>query len=250
LRPGSPAIDAGNPGFVPPPDHDQRGIPFQRVVDGRVDIGAFESQTEPIDFDSNGVVDCVDVDALVHEIVAGSNSIAFDLTGDALLDRNDLNVWLTLAGLTNLPSANPYLAGDANLDGFVDAEDFVIWNQHKFTLTAAWCSGDFNADGFTDAQDFIIWNGNKFQSSDGVSHISFPKSADSPHSIEDPKPIPPSDRPLGGTSSLSPPLVPLTVKLIDSVFATSQCREDEDRPTTESIQSLGDSIPIYPWRSR
>jgi hypothetical protein len=45
LLPGSPAIDAGDPGFTPPPYFDQRGLGFQRVVNGRIDIGAFEVQT-------------------------------------------------------------------------------------------------------------------------------------------------------------------------------------------------------------
>ena len=44
LLQGSPAIDAGDPNFTPPPDYDQRGTDFQRVVNGRVDIGAFEVQ--------------------------------------------------------------------------------------------------------------------------------------------------------------------------------------------------------------
>jgi len=39
---GSPAIDAGDPGFVPPPDTDQRGDGFPRVLNSRIDIGAFE----------------------------------------------------------------------------------------------------------------------------------------------------------------------------------------------------------------
>ncbi len=38
---GSPAIDAGDATFAPPPLHDQRGFGFPRRV-GRVDIGAFE----------------------------------------------------------------------------------------------------------------------------------------------------------------------------------------------------------------
>ncbi|HLH52764.1 MAG TPA: HYR domain-containing protein [Verrucomicrobiae bacterium] len=42
LGQSSPAIDAGNPSFVPPPMLDQRGPGFLRVVGGRVDIGAFE----------------------------------------------------------------------------------------------------------------------------------------------------------------------------------------------------------------
>src|SRR5262249_49689158 len=45
LLTGSPAIDAGNPSFTPPPDYDQRGPGFPRVVGGRIDIGSFEVQT-------------------------------------------------------------------------------------------------------------------------------------------------------------------------------------------------------------
>src|SRR6476620_6140435 len=42
--PQSPAIDAGDPGFTPPPFYDQRGTGFDRVVNGRIDIGSFEVQ--------------------------------------------------------------------------------------------------------------------------------------------------------------------------------------------------------------
>ncbi len=44
LLPGSPAIDAGDPNFHPPPFNDQRGCPFDRVFNGRIDIGSFEMQ--------------------------------------------------------------------------------------------------------------------------------------------------------------------------------------------------------------
>src|SRR5262249_46756477 len=46
LLPGSPAIDMGDPNFTGPPFFDQRGAGFDRVVNGRVDIGAFEVQAE------------------------------------------------------------------------------------------------------------------------------------------------------------------------------------------------------------
>ena len=49
LLPGSPAINAGNPSFTPPPLHDQRGAPFVRVFNGRVDIGSFETQPRRAD---------------------------------------------------------------------------------------------------------------------------------------------------------------------------------------------------------
>jgi hypothetical protein len=47
LLPSSPAINAGDPNFVPPPDYDQRGPGFDRVRNGRLDIGSFEVQTSP-----------------------------------------------------------------------------------------------------------------------------------------------------------------------------------------------------------
>jgi hypothetical protein len=44
LLPGSPAIDAGDPNPTDPPEWDQRGPGFSRIVNGRIDIGAFEVQ--------------------------------------------------------------------------------------------------------------------------------------------------------------------------------------------------------------
>src|SRR5206468_2663488 len=47
LLPGSPAIDAGdNTGA---PDFDQRGSGFPRIVNGTIDIGAFEAQATALD---------------------------------------------------------------------------------------------------------------------------------------------------------------------------------------------------------
>jgi len=44
LLPDSPAINAGDPSFTPPPFYDERGPGFDRVVNGRIDIGSFEVQ--------------------------------------------------------------------------------------------------------------------------------------------------------------------------------------------------------------
>jgi hypothetical protein len=44
LLPGSPAIEAGDPNFSLPPSTDQRGCPFDRVFNGRIDMGSFETQ--------------------------------------------------------------------------------------------------------------------------------------------------------------------------------------------------------------
>ena len=48
LLSGSPAINAGDPNFAPPPFFDQRGSGFDRVVNGRIDIGSFEVQTQTV----------------------------------------------------------------------------------------------------------------------------------------------------------------------------------------------------------
>ena len=47
MLPGSPAINAGDPNFTPPPFFDQRGLGFDRVVNGRIDIGSSELQGFP-----------------------------------------------------------------------------------------------------------------------------------------------------------------------------------------------------------
>jgi hypothetical protein len=44
LLTGSPALNKGDPNFTPPPDFDQRGAGYPRVVNGRLDIGSFEVQ--------------------------------------------------------------------------------------------------------------------------------------------------------------------------------------------------------------
>ena len=49
LLKGSPAIDAGDPNFTPPPDYDQRGPDFLRVRNDRIDVGSFEVPGEARD---------------------------------------------------------------------------------------------------------------------------------------------------------------------------------------------------------
>jgi hypothetical protein len=126
------------------------------------------------DFDGDGFYACSDVDALVQAIAGQTaGGMQFDLSGDGSLTNEDLELWLAEAGAANLASGNPYLHGDANLDGAVDVQDFNVWNANKFTTGTGWCSADFNADGVVDVLDFNSWNANKFQSADSaVSSVS------------------------------------------------------------------------------
>lgn len=121
------------------------------------------------DFNHDGELDCTDVDELTAAIAAGSVDLEFDLTGDNQVSSADLDAWLMEAGAENLDAGNAYLPGDANLDGAVNGEDFLVWNAHKFSPTGAWCQGDFNADGETNGEDFLVWNANKFQTADAIA---------------------------------------------------------------------------------
>ena len=115
------------------------------------------------DFNSDGNLNGADIDALVANIALGpADPSTFDLTSDGQVDLADRDEWLRVAGAANLPSGSPYSIADANLDGNVDGQDFITWNDNKFTNVAAWTAGDFNADGGVDGQDFILWNDNKF----------------------------------------------------------------------------------------
>lgn len=133
------------------------------------------------DFNEDEQLNCADVDALVSAIVAGTDSTLFDLTGDNRVTPADLDEWLAIAGAhhESPTGGNPFLKGDANLDGAVDGPDFLLWNSHKFTSNNGWCGGDFNADGDTDGQDFVTWNNHKFQTADismsgkGGIHLNF-----------------------------------------------------------------------------
>ena len=105
------------------------------------------------DFDTDGLVGCPDVDALVAAIVDELHPRKFDLTGDGLVDSTDLDVWLALAGLENVPTHEAYLPGDANLDGIVDASDLNVVGLNWLQDVTGWCSGDFTADGVVNASD-------------------------------------------------------------------------------------------------
>jgi predicted outer membrane repeat protein len=168
---GSPAIDSGTPNNLGLPEFDQRGSGFDRIQGQRIDRGAFESSPDVVDqgdFNEDGEFGCADIDELMGAVAAGSNDPIYDLNQDGQLDIRDVAQWLAGAGAANLPSGNPYLFGDANLDGVVDGFDLLIWNQNKFSplpVVFGWCDGNFNGDAVVDELDFMIWNANKFQSS-------------------------------------------------------------------------------------
>jgi hypothetical protein len=93
LLAGSPAIDAGDPDFAPPPDLDQRGNP--RVADGnadgvpRIDMGSFEVLRG--DVNGDGEVNGLDVDPFVDVLLNGPASAAADVNADGSVDGLDVD---------------------------------------------------------------------------------------------------------------------------------------------------------------
>ena len=104
------------------------------------------------DFDQDGACAVGDVDALVGEIITGTNAADFDLSADGVVNNVDLNLWLADASDHN-GFAAPYIIGDANLDGTVDALDLNALGQNWLLSPNTWTSGDFNADGVANAID-------------------------------------------------------------------------------------------------
>jgi hypothetical protein len=174
------------------------------------------------DFDADGSFDIDDIDELVMEIVAGTNNPLFDMTGDGLVDLDDLDAWLVEGGANNpaQTGGNPFLPGDANLDGMVDGVDFDIWNANKFTNLAAWSGGDFNADGVVDGFDLMIWNANKFQSSSVVPDL--PQPPHKPYKMEDTTNVQVSEPTIWGASIVASPAPTLTPHRVDALFAISR----------------------------
>lgn len=116
------------------------------------------------DFNNDGLFDCFDLNALGAEVANASNDLAFDLTGDGVVDLLDRDTWLADAA-PHHGLAFAFLEGDINLDGTVDGGDFLVWNANKFTQTSAYCAGDIDMNGMIDGGDFLLWNATKFTSS-------------------------------------------------------------------------------------
>ena len=102
----------------------------------------------------DGMTDAADIDFLYDQF--DNFDWQFDLTGDGIVDQDDVD---SLVG-----DVFRTLYGDANLDQVVDGSDFNIWNNNKFLAGTGWATGNFNGDAVTDASDFNIWNARKFQS--------------------------------------------------------------------------------------
>lgn len=105
------------------------------------------------DFNGNGQLDAGDIDLLHAEIRAGTNDLAFDVTGDGSVDQNDRNFWV-------VDLANTYF-GDANFDGEFNSSDLVDVlrvgeYEDGIDNNSNWAEGDWDGNGDFDSGDFLI----------------------------------------------------------------------------------------------
>ena len=91
------------------------------------------------DFNDDQLINALDVDLLAADLAAQSHSAAFDLTGDARVDQQDLEYWVVdLYGT---------LFGDADLNRRVDRGDLArLTRGYGHSARASWADGNFNAD--------------------------------------------------------------------------------------------------------
>jgi ELWxxDGT repeat protein len=117
------------------------------------------------DFSLDERLTAEDLDLLVSAIAMQTDDGTFDMNGDGIVTTLDVNAWLRVTGRVMRSDPHAFVAGDADLDGIVDANDYGAWSSNRFRSLRNWTGGDFNADGATDATDFNIWNSNKFRES-------------------------------------------------------------------------------------
>lgn len=111
------------------------------------------------DFNEDGACDLVDIDSLTSQgdlkIGVAAADPRFDLNGDTVLDTGDIDVWLSQVGEARGFTA-AVLAGDADLNGTVEAADLnavgLSWQQGG----KVWSEGDFDGSGTVDASDLNV----------------------------------------------------------------------------------------------
>lgn len=102
------------------------------------------------DFDASGALDLADINALTTESASGNNTAGFDVTNDAVVDKQDVTEWIKVL-------ANSWI-GDANLDGEFNSGDLVgVFQAGKFEqeVAAVWAEGDWDGDGRFSSSDFV-----------------------------------------------------------------------------------------------
>jgi hypothetical protein len=105
------------------------------------------------DFDANGIVGLMDLDALAHVLANGRVDHRYDVNYDSKIDREDQRIWVEQIRKTWF--------GDANLDGLFDTSDLIsVFKAGEYedsvSDNSTWSDGDWNADLEFDTGDLTL----------------------------------------------------------------------------------------------
>jgi len=151
LMAGSPAINAGDPaamaGLGDVPLFDQRGAPFVRVFDARIDIGAHERQGPTVEIVEVATPTIVPVDEVTIQFSS-------EVTG---FDTGDLE--LSLNGGANLMTDSQTLATSDNRTYVLGGMADVTTGSGYYTLTLVSAGSDIvnTSGGLLEVGDTISW---------------------------------------------------------------------------------------------
>ncbi|MCA9263627.1 MAG: hypothetical protein KDA60_07245 [Planctomycetales bacterium] len=163
-------------------------------VTSEIEIAIADDETRG-DLSPNGRLNCSDLNNLRVLINDNTYSTRWDINVDSHIDRRDYLAWMELAADRN-QNGQPYLPGDANLDGVVDATDYRLLENnllrpvYSTSPSAYWCRGDFNFDAQIDGQDFNLWNQYKFQSTASPAPAGPARAPRAPAQVESPSLLP------------------------------------------------------------
>ena len=85
----------------------------------RIEVTSSGGPVDPCDFDADGTFGLGDVELLRAEVMAGTNNATFDLTGDGVVNVDDIKYFIE-----DESKLHTWM-GDANLDGEFNSTDFV-----------------------------------------------------------------------------------------------------------------------------
>ena len=122
---------------------------ISRISEGIVSIT--RTEIAKCDFDESLSCDLNDLNQLLSDVAAGDHNPRSDINNDGQVDLLDRDEWLVEAG-TSI-GATPFLIGDTNFDGQVNAADLMALGINWQAQASGWENADFNADGIVDAKD-------------------------------------------------------------------------------------------------
>jgi|GEM_PF-2416005 len=166
LSSDNPAIEESDPFFIV----FRFGLEDDLFAEALDDFEALLSPVEslPGDFNADGVITAADIDLLSGEVLTGTNTAAFDLNADAIVDELDRTIWVgDLAGT---------LLGDADLNGSVQFPDFLAMSA-GFGMEGGWANGDFDGNGQIQFPDFLALSANFGITAEASESVPEPSTA-------------------------------------------------------------------------